>query len=499
MILIIYLICILFLFPFATSSIFDSKKEINGIGQIPSQIISNLSADCNNGSSSSGTTKSTEGQPVDGAGVEGELLETSTMLVTSTYSYLIPKTTATCQPTATTTKTGESSSSGVVEGIPTTAPSVELVTYTVMESITTTKCSYSNLITVTSTNLFVCPSPAPTPSTVTLAPPPPPPPPFKSLVKEEEKRVEPMQTITTTTTTTTSTSTASESTKSKAEKPKCTTETTTYINKTTKCVASTTEPKPSSSTPSKKDNNTNKKEKDPKVKESLQEFCSKNARKERIKTKNLLKQQQQQQQQQNIHSTKLTNISNSNLTPYQPASSQQDKSNAHLLIPYPFEPPKECSFMFLRMLRLNIYYYVRDVLSLPIDIDNIRLTNCELQTEIDDDEHSITADVELKNVDQNVAGKIEVALERIEPGSRAPKFTCSQIRSIEEHIPDMGINAFNCMPMKNRDLEKGRFSVSFLRKLVGLGILGTLLVYFIYAYIQWNQLQRNTADYFMLV
>ncbi len=65
MILIIYLICILFLFPFATtSSIFDSKKEINGIGQIPSQIISNLSVDCNNGSS--GTTNGTEGQPVDG-------------------------------------------------------------------------------------------------------------------------------------------------------------------------------------------------------------------------------------------------------------------------------------------------------------------------------------------------------------------------------------------------------------------------------------------------
>ncbi len=121
------------------------------------------------------------------------------------------------------------------------------------------------------------------------------------------------------------------------------------------------------------------------------------------------------------------------------------------------------------MLRLNIYYYVRDVLSIPIDIDNIRLTNCELQTEIDDDEHSITADVELKNVDQNVAGKIEVALERIEPGSRAPKFTCSQIRSIEEQIPDMGINAFNCMPMKNRDLEKGDFQSLSYGNLLGLG------------------------------
>ena len=479
----------LFLLPLATCSIFDSKSPIRKIGQVPSEMFSNPNCDCNCASNkpiqsppSSGTDDSAQVEVVDDAEDDSGDVEFTTVVYTSTHSvtqkemktstsvyeakctktafYVEKVVTAacTCPPVRYSTDSHlvaadaapmllehKVSSINSASAQPTAASAIiSDLTSTIMESVTTTKCSFlKESKTVHSASLAI------PPCSVTC---------ISLHVTSTIPTIPSCQ--------------QAQRTSASTMIPK-ETQKTIEVQSTSRKNQRETQPISTTAVPSTNSRN-----------QTFQQYCSRQLQKERVRRK---------QKQCKIQSNNQTQFAIAI-----PAQSKSDHSSATMLIPYPFEPPKECSFMFLRMLRVNIYFYIRDILSIPIDIDNIRLAHCEMQSEIDDDEHAILATADFRNVEPTLASKIEIALERVEPASRQAPFSCSQVRALEERIPDLGINSFNCMPMKNNDLNNARLTVSLFRKVAGAALLIGFLFYAVYVYIQWNQLSRNTFD-FMLV
>ena len=178
---------------------------------------------------------------------------------------------------------------------------------------------------------------------------------------------------------------------------------------------------------------------------------------------------------------------------------------------------------------MNLYFFCRAILKVPVDIDCIKLSNCYLNSdqEGNNHEHTIHIDAEFRVLpnlqsaafsaalgDDAVSGsssasaiadtaaalihhRIEVALERIEPAKLHSNndFSTGVVR--EAKLPDLTFANFNCMPMNRQDLANARQIASVFRKIVAFVAIVASVAFVFFVSLQYTQLRRSSNDYWL--